>query len=241
MPGGNVSDYTLSLETFDRFEKAAAENGAPCSIPIFTGDCHHDSYAHYRYFVKKEVDTAIPLSGNSKKVSVHLPGRDEVRLDADGTPLCPAGKPMRYQHFNKRKQTQVFVCPAKRVARRDGKRVFVFHREDCPNRQDCLPDSSMGPFVHIKSSDDPRMFPRIPGNSERYRKIRNERSASERVNFINDAFKPERCCRNAHYGLVRICFGNIAHHALLRYAKRKAEHLETGPVSATLNAMRATV
>ena len=158
MPGGNVSDCTLSLETFDRFSKAAAEKGAPFSVPIFTGDCHHDSYAHYRYFDMKKVDTVIPLSGNSKKVSVHLPGRGEVRLDADGTPLCPAGKPMRYRHFNKRRQTRVFVCPAKRVARRDGKRVFVFHREDCPNREDCMPDSNMGPFVYIKPSDDPRMY-----------------------------------------------------------------------------------
>ena len=104
-----------------------------------------------------------------------------------------------------------------------------------------MPDSNMGPFVYVKSSGDPRMFPRIARNSERYRKIRNERSASERVNFINDAFKLERCHRYAVYGLVRIYFGNIAHHALLRYAERTAEHLETGPVSATLKAMRATV
>jgi hypothetical protein len=241
MPGGNVSDYTLSLETFDRFAKAANENGAPCSISIFCGDCHHDSYAHYRFFDKKGVDTVIPLSAKSKKVSVHLPGRDEVRLDADGTPLCPAGKPMRYQHFNGKKQTHVFNCPAKRPARRDGKRKFVFHREECPNRKDCMFESTMAPFAYIKSSDDPRMFPRIPRNSERYRKIRNQRSASERVNFINDAFRLERCCRNADYGLVRIYFGNIAHHALVRYAENKAGHLEKGPVAATLNAMRATV
>ena len=75
----------------------------------------------------------------------------------------------------------------------------------------------------------------------RLEKIRNERSSSERVNFINDAFKLERCHRNADCGLVRIYFGNIARHALLRYAERTAEHLETGPVSASLNAMRAAV
>ncbi len=234
IPGGNESDYTLSLTAFDRFIKAAGENGTPCHISAFCGDGHHDSNAHYHYFLQKEVAPIIPLSQNSKSISHHLPGRNQLRLDCKGTPLCPVGLPMHYQQYNKRKKTHIYNCPAKRAARRGGKRHFVFHRDDCPNKKDCMPKSTMAPFVYIKSSDDPRMYPPIPRDSKRFKNIMNQRSASERINFINDNFNLERSCTNADYGLVRIFIANIAHHAKTRYKEKKDKYRESGPLSEIL-------
>ena len=87
MPGGNKSDCTLSLQAVDRLLKTAQENGSGIRLDMFVGDGHHDSNAHYRYLIKKGISPIIPLSKNSRPVSPHLPGKDEIQFDEDGTAL----------------------------------------------------------------------------------------------------------------------------------------------------------
>jgi hypothetical protein len=108
MPGGNESDYTLSLKAFDRFLKAAREHGLDLRIGVFCGDGHHDSRAHYRYFQEKQVIPVIPLSENSNNVYPHLLDKQGVKLDTDGTPLCPEGMRMRRHQYNTRRHVHVY-------------------------------------------------------------------------------------------------------------------------------------
>jgi hypothetical protein len=51
----------------------------------------------------------------------------------------------------------------------------------------------------------------------------NQRSASERCNFINDSYRVEGACRNADYSLIRLTLANIAHHAVIRYEEAKKQ------------------
>ncbi len=51
----------------------------------------------------------------------------------------------------------------------------------------------------------------------------NQRSASERCNFINDSYNVEGSCRNADYGLIRLTLANIAHHAAIRYQEARKQ------------------
>ncbi|MCP4610412.1 MAG: hypothetical protein GY845_17005 [Planctomycetes bacterium] len=222
MPGGNVSDYILSLMSLDRFIKAAKENGLDMNISTFCGDGHHDSYAHYQYLEEKKIIPIIPLSKNShdkdkKQIFPHLSSDETVRLDADGAPLCPGDKRMRHHNYGKRKKTHVYCCPAKRNTHRNGKSTYVIHMDECPNGQDCKPNSSLGPLVYVKSETDPRLYPPIPRDSSKFKVLMNQRSGSERVNFVNDTYHLDGCCRNADYGLIRLTMANIAHHASLRY------------------------
>ncbi|MCP4346957.1 MAG: hypothetical protein GY795_15695 [Desulfobacterales bacterium] len=217
MPGGNESDYTLSLHAADRYVKAVREHNIGMSIGIFCGDGHHDSYAHYRYFAAKGIIPVIPLSEGSRTVHPHLPGNDGVRFGEDGTPLCPGGKPMRRHGFNKNRNVHVFTCPAKKPSRKDGKHVYVTHEDQCPCGCICEPESSIGPCVYVKSDDDPRLFPPIPRGSRKYKTVMNQRSASERLNAVNDSFHIDRSCRNADRGLVRLTLANIVTHAVIRY------------------------
>ncbi|MEW5804947.1 MAG: hypothetical protein AB1847_22915 [bacterium] len=198
MPGGNESDYTLSIKDFDRFLKAGRENNLKMHIDMFCGDGHHDSYAHYEYFAAKQVIPIIPLAQKSKKVIPHLPETQKartdspakvqadspakaqadsdaktqpdspVRLDTDGTPLCPAGVKMRHHAYDKKKQTHIYNCPAKRNTHRDGKCSYITHLEECPRKQDCAPDSPIGPLVYIKSDADPRLYPPILRESKKF-------------------------------------------------------------------------
>ncbi len=124
---------------------------------------------------------------------------------------------MRHHGYDKRQKKHVYCCPAKRNTHRNGKSTYVIHLDECPNDQDCKPESSLGPFVYVKSETDPRLFPPIPRDSSKFKELMNQRSASERVNFINDTYNLDGCCRNADYGLIRLTLANIAHHASIRH------------------------
>ncbi len=231
MPGGNESDYTLSIEDVDRILKAIRENSLTMHIAMFCGDGHHDSYAHYEYFKVKQIIPLIPLAQKSTNAIPHLPDSHSssdspVRLDIDGTPLCPAGVKMRHHSYNKKKQTHIYNCPAKRNTHRDGQCIYLTHMEECPGKQDCAPDSPLGPLVYIKSDTDPRLYPPILRDSKRFKEIMKQRTATERCNYLNDTYHLDRSCRNADYGLIRLNLVNIIEHAVIRYleaVKRSSE------------------
>ena len=241
MPGGNESDYTLSLKTFDRFLKATRENNLEMRINIFCGDGHHDSYAHYDYFAAKQVIPVIPLAQKSKTPYPHLPENQTgscsdspTRLDTDGTPLCPAGLRMRHHYYNKRKKTHVYCCPVKRSTHRDGKYLLVTHLDECPQKQDCTPQSALGPLVYIKSETDRRLYPPILRESRQFKQLMKQRTATERCNYLNDTYHLDRSSRNADYGLIRLTLANIIEHAVIRYQETLKRSSEPEALKQTL-------
>jgi hypothetical protein len=216
MPGGNESDYTLSLKALDRLLKSMAENRKDIRITTFIGDGHHDSYAHYEYMKGKGIVPIIPLSESSEKLYPHVLEDQGVRTDTDGTPLCPAGARMRRHQYDRNKQTHVYCCPVKRNTHRGGKSVYVAHLDQCPRKQDCEPESSLGPIVYVKSEKDPRLYPPIPRATERFKNLMKLRTATERGNAVIDSYHVDRACRNADYALIRLSLIGIVHHAVVR-------------------------
>jgi len=239
LPGGNESDFTLSLTAFDRLLKTAQENGAEIDADYFMGDGHHDAAAHYHYFAEKGVVPVIPLSESSAKAYPHLSGKDDIRLSEDGTPLCPGGKPMRHHCFDRKRCTHVYACPVKRGTHRDGKHVYVTHTAECPLGKDCAPDSPLGPFVRIRSADDPRLFPPLPRNTPKFKALMRQRSASERCNYFYDACGIEGASRSPVRGLIRLTLAGIALHALNRHAERKKGVSEAELFAETVARLRA--
>lgn len=234
MPGGDESDYTLSLKAFDQFLKAARENGLQIGIGVFCGDGHHDSCAHYRYFQEKGVVPVIPLSENTKKAFPHVLDDRGVKLDTDGVPLCPEGARMRHHQYNQYRKLHIYTCPAKRNTHRDGKSIYVFRPDQCPKSKDCAHDSSIGPIVNIHSDIDPRLYPPIPRDSKRFKELMNQRSATERCNYLNDTYRLERSCRNAGYGLIRLTIANIVEHAVVRYLEASKKPSDEALLDRTL-------
>lgn len=219
MPGGNESDFTLSLKAADSLRKASEEHDLGIAIAIFIGDGHHDSYGDYEYFSDNGIIPVVPLSANMK-CPRHLPGKgDDVTFGKDGIPLCPGGKPMRHHEYDSRKQTHIFACGAKRGTHRDGKFVYVMHTDECPAHADCKPESSIGPMVRVKADTDPRIFPPIPRDSALFKDLMKQRSASERANAVLDRYPLEGTCRNADQMLIRITLANLIVHAKVRIAE----------------------
>jgi len=219
MPGGNESDFTLSLKAFDRFLKVLRDHRIDLHPRFFCGDGHHDTSAHYRYFRDKQIVPVIPF-GDKNNVILHLISNPDLQLTPEGFPLCPAGKLLRHHAFDKARNVHVFACPAKRNTHRFGKSVYVFHPQDCPRKIDCNPQSSLAPLVYIHADENPRLFPPIPRNTDHFKSIMNMRSATERCNAVIDSFHLDRSSRNADYGLIRLTLVNICQHAVAQYDER---------------------
>ena len=69
LPGGNESDFTLSLTALDRLLSLLEMQDLPLRIGIFLGDGHHDSMGIYRYLKAKGIVPIIPLGESSHPVS----------------------------------------------------------------------------------------------------------------------------------------------------------------------------
>lgn len=61
LPGGNESDFTLSLKAIDRLLKLLEDLDAAPQIRIVIGDGHHDALGIYRYLKEKGIVPIIPL------------------------------------------------------------------------------------------------------------------------------------------------------------------------------------
>jgi hypothetical protein len=67
LPGGNESDFTLSLTALDRLLTLLEGQGLPLRIAIFIGDGHHDAMGIYRYLKAKGIMPIIPLKDTGAK------------------------------------------------------------------------------------------------------------------------------------------------------------------------------
>jgi hypothetical protein len=80
LPGGNESDFTLSLKALDRLLKLLEELDTAPGIRIFIGDGHHDAMGIYRYLKEKGISPIIPLDDDSQ------PAPPPTNAEAEATP-----------------------------------------------------------------------------------------------------------------------------------------------------------
>jgi hypothetical protein len=66
MPGGNESDFTLSLKALDRLLKLLEDLDTTLQIRILVGDGHHDAMGIYRYLKAKGIIPIVPLNEDSQ-------------------------------------------------------------------------------------------------------------------------------------------------------------------------------
>jgi len=223
MGTGNESDYTLGPKALDELLKVIEEHDLPLDLDIFIGDGHHDTLPFYRYCRVKGIRTVIPLNGdatdapNKAPTHPHLDAYPDVVFDTDGTPLCPQGRRMRHEHYDRRTATHLFTCPA---TRRNGQGDWYFYPDECPTGTDCCPDKLLGYSQSLRVEVNPRVIPEIPRCSTRYTTLYAERTGVERSHRVEDAYRLDRCTRHAPYGLIRLTLVNIAKHARLRWLTR---------------------
>lgn len=180
----NVQDGPMAVTGVSRLLRALKKRGIPLRFKRLIADKGYDCLAFHRFLVRRNIDPVIPLrakeeEGEEREDTPSSIG--DVRLSENGKPLCEANLEMRHHGFNKDRQTHVFNCPCKRPGREDGKAVWRAHVKDCPNGTLCEPESKMGPMQYIPIGYDPRMFPAIPRDSERFKEEYKKRSNVERL------------------------------------------------------------
>jgi len=216
------SDFTLSLNSLDRFAKAAAENGLELSLSAAVYDAGHDGRGNYEYLLAKGIDPVIAL--NPRHGLPQASGNAQ-QIDADGVPICPAGLAMR-RHGTAPNHRIIFNCPVKRPTHLDGKTVWKSQPEQCPHKVLCQPESKMGPTVYVRSDSDPRLYPAIARDSAKFKELMKLRSGCERSNSTKKvAHKLERRpCRSASHYLVRLYLISVIEHAKAWVAEDRKRH-----------------
>lgn len=136
-------------------------------------DSAHDNIPTYELLERWDINALIDINGRAKS-SPNAP--KDITFDKTGHPLCPAGHKMCPWGNDPIKDAHKYRCPLK-----------CGRIDSCPHAEQCSP-GSYGRTVYIKNHADLRFHPRIPRDSEEYRKIYSERTACERINdrVLND-------------------------------------------------------
>jgi hypothetical protein len=206
------SDFTLSLNSLDRFLKAAAENQRPLAIDAVAYDAGHDALGIYEYLLEKHIDPVIAL--NPRTGQPPTPSGTAHHINKEGIPLCQAGLPMR-RHSTTPNHRILFHCPVKRPTHQQGQYIWKAYPHQCPLKVLCQPHTQMGPVVYVRAQADPRLYPSIPRASPRFKLIMARRSGCERSNAIKKTVHhlDQRPCRSATHFLLRLYLISIIEHA----------------------------
>ena len=174
-------------------------------------DSAHDNIPTYELLERWDINALIDINGRNKS-SENAPA--DITFDKDGHPLCLAGHKMSPWGNDPIKDAHKYRCPLK-----------CGRIDSCPNSGTCSP-GSYGRTVYIKNNSDLRFYPRIPRDSEEYKKTYSERTACERVNdrVLNDYCLQHLKIRGRdHFSFWTMLIG-ICIHLDARY---KAAHLYT--------------
>ena len=93
-----------------------------------------------------------------------------LRINDNGVPFCPGGRPMVYHGFCNDRCRLKWRCPRIAAA-----------LKPCDACASCSP-SSYGRVIYTKPDWDPRLFTKIPRGSDTWKDKMKQRTAAERVN-----------------------------------------------------------
>lgn len=136
-------------------------------------DSAHDNIPTYQLLERWNINALIDINGRSKS-SENAPA--DTTFDKEGHPLCKSGHKMCAWGNDPVKDAHKYRCPLK-----------CGRIKNCPFAQECS-SGTYGRTVYIKNHGNLRFQPRIPRDSEQYKKIYAERTACERINnrVLND-------------------------------------------------------
>ena len=152
-------------------------------------DSAMDNYPTYNLLKDRKISAFIDLNaGRGRPKSVP----DSITIDKNGTPVCSAGFKMVPNGFDKSNSTMMWRCP-----------YGQNHKCKCP--QSCT-ESEYGRVIKTKPEWDIRLYTDVPRRTEAYKKIYNQRTATERINnrILND-YKLHRMMIHTRHNHLVFC------------------------------------
>ncbi len=136
-------------------------------------DSAHDNLPTYGLLEHWDINALIDIN---PRAASSEPTPKDITFDKTGHPLCKAGHKLCPWGNDPIKDAHKYRCPLK-----------CGNIASCPYAQECSP-GNYGRTVYIKHHADLRFHPRIPRDSEQYKKLYCKRTACERVNnrILND-------------------------------------------------------
>lgn len=220
----NTHEAVMSLKALDRMQKMFARHHSQARIERISVDAIHDAHAYYRYLVDHRIRYAIPYA-KQPAACLEL-GKEGALFTDKGVPLCLGGLPMRL-HGQDRQGRKMYACPVKRATRRDGRQVYLAHREDCPRQALCEPLSTLGPIVHVNREIDPRIHPEIPRGSREYKQLSKMRTSAERSNSMKkERFRGKYTkTRVMPYAYIRLALSSLLEHSRVWAEEKLKEYV----------------
>ena len=129
-------------------------------------DAAHDAGSIYELLLHQNIEPFIDLNVRGTK-SLDTDG--DIQISPEGIPICPAGKEMKHYGFDHSQKRHKWRCPMMK------KRTTNTCQKPCST-------AKFGRTFHTCSKDNPRLFPKTPRDSEKWKLIYKRRTTVERTN-----------------------------------------------------------
>jgi hypothetical protein len=129
-------------------------------------DSAHDAMSIYKYCGKNNITPFIDLNDERGAKAKY---KDDLLIDSDGIPFCPAGLKMRRNGKDLKNYRLKFRCP------------LTDRKNGCKCLNPCS-DAKYGRNVHLNIKDNPRLFNIPERGSNEWKDEYNARTSSERAN-----------------------------------------------------------
>lgn len=177
-------DSVSFLVAFHEWEK----HMPALSIKNMCLDSAMDNMPTYQLLKNRQIRAFIDLNSERGRPKT-IP--DAIKIDKDGTPICSGGLRMVPNGYDRSCSCLMWRCPF-------GKQ----HASKCVNS--CSP-AKYGRVIKTKPEWDIRLYTEVPRGTDAYKKIYNQRTATERINnrILND------------YGLHQMIIHGKKHYSFL--------------------------
>lgn len=170
-------------------------------------DSAMDNYPTYKLLKARQISAFVDLSSKCGRPKT-IP--DNIRIDKNGTPLCSAGLPMVPNGYDKHSGYLMWRCP--------------FGKEHASKCQISCSSAKYGRVIKTRPDWDIRLYTDVPRGTDAYKKIYDQRTATERINnrILNDyGLHRLRIHRKEHYSFLTTMIG-ICIHLDARYKQLQA-------------------
>ena len=179
------------------------------SLPIenICLDSAMDNYPTYRILKDRKIRAFIDLNSKCGRPKT-IP--DTITIDKDGTPLCQEKLRMKPNGYDHSSGCLMWRCP--------------YGKDHCSKCKNSCTDSKYGRVIKTRPEWDIRLYTEVPRGTDAYKKIYNQRTATERINnrILNDyALHRMRIHTKKHYSFMTTMIG-ICIHLDARYKQQQA-------------------
>jgi hypothetical protein len=233
VPGGlapaHLTACTMGPTRVDRCLKICPAPALPGTVRAVVDDRGRAAQGLDHWVQAKALTPVMALQ--PRRGEPPAPTGPAPHVNAQGIPLCPAGRPRRRPRLGPGGRRLASHGPVKRPTRRGGRGPWGAQVAEWPRPALGQPQPPMGPGVALRPTEAPRLYPPLPRESATVKARRAQRTGGERANSCKKVASRlgERPGRSATHCLVRLSLVRRleqAHAWLAEDRQQRGEHTD---------------